>query len=137
MILPFQAQTLNVTTSDGVTYKFPAARTGDMVYNQGTSLTIMGKTFAVGDIASMSIDNSSVKDNEVSVSYNNKSASVTVAGNVARYVTPSINGAHVSIEQTNTEAVDDDELTYVLSGTTDDGDFSLSGSYNVQFPWLV
>ena len=129
VILPFQAQTLNVTTSDGVTYKFPAARTGDMVYNQGTSLTIMGKTFAVGDIASMSIDNSNVKDNEVSVSYNNKSASVTVAGNVARYVTPSINGAHVSIEQTNTEAVDDDELTYVLSGTTDDGDFSLSGSY--------
>jgi len=65
----------------------------------------------------------------VVVTYDGTSATVTIAGNVAQYVTPTISGAHVSIEQTNTEAIDDDEITYVLSGTTSDGEFALSGSY--------
>ena len=121
-------QTLNVKVGQ-VTYQFPAAQTGEMAYENGTTLTIMGRTFNLADIDAMTVDEASVTDNQVVVTYDGTSATVTIAGNVAQYVTPTISGAHVNIEQTNTEAVDDDEITYVLSGTTSDGEFALSGSY--------
>ncbi len=121
-------QTLNVKVGQ-VTYQFPATQTGEMAYENGTTLTIMGRTFNLADIDAMTVDEASVTDNQVVVTYDGTSATVTIAGNVAQYVTPTISGAHVSIEQTNTEAIDDDEITYVLSGTTSDGEFALSGSY--------
>lgn len=121
-------QTLNVKVGQ-VTYLFPATQTGEMAYENGTTLTIMGRTFNLADIDAMTVDEASVTDNQVVVTYDGTSATVTIAGNVAQYVTPTISGAHVNIEQTNTEAVDDDEITYVLSGTTSDGEFALSGSY--------
>lgn len=121
-------QTLNVKVGQ-VTYLFPATQTGEMAYENGTTLTIMGRTFNLADIDAMTVDEASVTDNQVVVTYDGTSATVTIAGNVAQYVTPTISGAHVSIEQTNTEAIDDDEITYVLSGTTSDGEFALSGSY--------
>ena len=123
-----EAQTLNVKVGS-VTYQFPAAQTGEMNYADGTSLTIMGKTFALADITAMTVDNSKVTDNQVTVSYDGSSATVTIAGNVAQYVEPTISGAHVTIAQSNTEAVDDDEITYLLTGATTDGELSLSGSY--------
>ena len=123
-----EAQTLNVKTGS-VIYQFPATQTGDMNYTDGTSLTVMGKTFSLNDIETMTIDNTEVKDNAVSISYDGNTATVTVAGNVAQYVTPSISGAHVTIEQTNTTDIDGDEITYTLSGTSTDGEFGLSGSY--------
>ena len=121
-------QTLNVKVGQ-VTYLFPATQTGEMAYENGTTLTIMGRTFNLADIDAMTVDEASVTDNQVVVTYDGTSATVTIAGNVAQYVTPTISGAHVSIEQTNTEAIDDDEITYVLSGTASDGEFALSGSY--------
>ena len=121
-------QTLNVKVGN-VTYQFPASETGDMTYNDGTTLTIMGKTFTLADIDAMTVDNAEVKANQVAVSYDGTLAMVTVAGNVAQYVAPTINGAHVTIAQSNTAAVDDDEITYTLSGSTADGEFALSGSY--------
>ena len=121
-------QTLNVKVGQ-VTYLFPATQTGEMAYENGTTLTIMGRTFNLADIDAMTVDEASVTDNQVVVTYDGTSATVTIAGNVAQYVTPTISGAHVSIEQTNTEAVDEDEITYVLSGTASDGEFALSGSY--------
>ena len=122
------AQTLNVKVGN-VTYQFPAAQTGDMTYTGGTTLTIMGKAFTLSDISAMTVDNTEVTDNLVQIAYSGTSATVTVAGNVAQYVTPTISGAYVSIVQSNTAAVDDDEITYQLSGTTTDGQFALSGSY--------
>lgn len=128
LTLAATAQTLNVKVGS-VTYQFPASQTGEMTYTNGETVTIMGKTFSLADIDAMTVDETSVTDNEVAVSYDGTSASVFVAGNVAQYVTPTISGAHVTIDQTNTDAVDDDEITYVLSGTTSDGEFALDGSY--------
>jgi len=122
------AQTLNVQVGN-VTYMFPAAQTGEMTYSDGTTLTVMGRAFTLADITSMTIDNSTVTDNLVSVSYSSAEATVRVAGNVARYVEPTVSGAHVSIAQSNTDAVDGDEITYQLSGTSSDGEFTLDGSY--------
>ncbi len=122
------AQTLNVKVGN-VVYQYPASQTGVMTYSNGNSLTIMDKVFALSDIDAMTVDNSEVENNRVTVEYDASSAKVYVAGNVAKYVTPTINGAHVTIAQSNTSAVDDDEITYQLSGATSNGSLSLSGSY--------
>ena len=122
------AQTLNVQVGS-VTYQFPASQCGDMNYTDGTTLTIQNKTFALDEISAMTVDNTKVTDNLVTIAYNGTSAMVTVAGNVAQYVEPTINGAYVTIAQSNTDLVDDDEITYQLSGNSTDGQFALSGSY--------
>ena len=122
------AQTLNVKVGS-VTYQFPASQTGEMTYSDGTTLTIMGKTFTLADITSMSVDESTVKDNSVNITYDGTTASIAVAGNVAQYVDATISGAHVNISQTNTDAVNDDEITYTLSGSSSDGSLTLGGSY--------
>ena len=121
-------QTLNVQVGS-VVYQFPAGQAGEMNFADGTTLTVMGKTFTLADIDAMTVDDTEVTDNLVSVEYGTASATVYVAGNVAQYVTPTVNGARVSIEQLNTEAVDDDEITYQLSGAASNGSLTLSGSY--------
>ncbi|MBE6312773.1 MAG: carbohydrate-binding domain-containing protein [Bacteroidales bacterium] len=119
------SQTLNVVT-DMVTYRFPASQTGDMIYSNGETLTIMSKKFALADITRMYVDNTSVVDNTVGVVYYGNSAEIIVAGNVAQYITPTYSGAHVKIEQSDNLA---SEITYTLSGASDDGEFYMSGSY--------
>ena len=122
------AQTLNVQVGN-VTYQFPASQAGVMPFSDGTTLTVMNKAFTLSEVSNMYVDETAVTDNLVSIVYSSSSASVTVAGNVAQYVTPTINGAHVTIAQSNTEAVNNDEITYQLSGTSSNGSLSLSGSY--------
>ena len=119
------AQTLNVKVGS-VTYQFPASQTGEMTYANGETVTIMGKTFSLADITAMTVDDSKVSDGTIGVSYDGSTASVTVAGNVAQYVTPTVSGAHVSIAQSDDLA---EEITYTLSGTSTDGEFYMSGSY--------
>ncbi len=122
------AQTMNVVVGS-VTYQFPAAQAGEMTYDSGTTLSILGKTFTLTDIDEMYVDDTAVTDNLVTIGYDGTSATVTVAGNVAQYVEATVSGAHVSIVQSNTDAVDDDEITYQLSGTSTDGSLTLDGSY--------
>ena len=122
-----RAQMLNVETADGVTYKFPAAQTGDMTYNAtGDSVTIMNKRLAVSDITAMKVDDSSMSDDSVSVVYDGASAKIYVAGNIAQYLTPAVSGAHVNIAAAETLAR---EITYNLSGSSTDGEFYMSGAY--------
>ena len=124
-----QAQTMNVVVGS-VTYQFPAAQAGDMNYTNATTLTILGKSFAVNDITKIFIDEAEVTDNTVTVSYNGSEATVVVAGNVAQYVEPTVSGAHVAIVQSDDVSADNvGEITYSLSGSSSDGEFSLSGSY--------
>ena len=122
------AQTLNVQQGN-VTYAFTADG-DDMTYSDnGQTLTISGKAFTLSEITQMTVDNTKVEANTVSVTYDGTSAAVIIAGNVAPYVTATVNGAHVSISQTNTAAVDGDEITYTLSGISADGSLTLDGSY--------
>lgn len=119
------AQTLSIQTGQ-VTWLFPAAQAGEMTWTDGQTLTVMGKSFNVGDITGMTVDQTVVTDNAITVSYEGTTASVTIAGNVAQYVTPSVSNAHVSIAQSDDLAA---EITYTLSGTSTDGEFYMSGSY--------
>ena len=127
-------QTLKITTSSGtkeyqasqVTANQPATFTG------GTTLTVGNDVFTISDITSMLVTGSSSTDveaNTVNIIYNGSTATVTMADNVSSYVTAEVSGAHVTITQTNTEAVDDKEITYVLSGSTTGGSLTLDGSY--------
>jgi hypothetical protein len=122
------AQTLNVQVGS-VTDQYPAAQAGEMTYSGGTLLTILNKTYTLSDITRMYTDDTAVTDNTVSVKYNGSEALVSVAGNVAQYVSATVSGAHVTIEQSS--SVDDTvgEITYVLSGSTTDGELTLGGSY--------
>ena len=126
--LYIDAQTLNVQVGN-VTYLFPASQAGVMPFSDGTTLTAMGKAFTLSEIDNMWVDETAVTDNLVSIAYSSSSATVTVAGNVAQYVTPTFSGAHVTIAQSNTDAVNNDEITYQLSGTSSNGSLTLSGSY--------
>ena len=73
---------------------------------------------------------SAVDNNTVEVVYSGTTATVTVADNISSYVTVSSGtSSDVVISQSNTDAVDDDEITYVLSGSTTEGSFKLTGSY--------
>ena len=119
------AQTMNIQVGD-VTYQFPAEQAGQMNYTDGTTQTVMDKVFTLAEVSSMYVDETAVKDNSVSVVYNESSARVTVAGNVAKYLTVSVSGAHVNVAQSEDVA---EEITYTLSGSSEDGEFYMSGSY--------
>ena len=122
------AQTMNIEVGQ-TTYQIPAAQAGEMIYNNGTTLTVLGKEYLLSDISRIYIDQSEVQDNTVQVVYTDDQAAVFVAGNISPYVTATVSGAHVSIEQS--ADVDDNvgEITYTLSGTSGDGEFYMTGSY--------
>lgn len=119
------AQTLNVQVGH-VLYQFPSSQTAQMPYDNGQTLTIVGKTFALSEIDSMYIDETAVTDNTVKVVYSDASADITVAGNIAKDLTITQSGAHVSIVQSADLA---SEITYTLSGSSADGGFYNEGAY--------
>lgn len=123
------AQTLNIV-SGNVTYSVPAVQAGEMVYADGQTITVLGKTLNMSEITRMYIDDSAVTDNTVNVTYSGSEAYVVIAGNIMQYVTPSVSGAYVSLTQ---EATVGDttcgEISYSLSGESADGQFTLTGSY--------
>ena len=65
-------------------------------------------------------------DNNVTVSYNGTTATVSVDDNVAQYLTVTQSGAHVSIAQSSAVT---EEITYTLTGASTDGEFYMSGSF--------
>ena len=68
----------------------------------------------------------SAQNNTVSITYNDSIATVVVSDNIAQYIIPTISGAHVSIVQSSDVST---EIIYTLSGTSNDGEFYMSGSY--------
>lgn len=70
------AQTLNVKVGE-VTYAHSAAQVGQMLFDNGTTLTVQGKTYTA-DVTKVTVDDSHVADNTVAVSYQGSAAQVTV-----------------------------------------------------------
>ncbi len=124
-----QARSLDVQCG-AVTYSYPEEQTGLMTFTAGTDLEIAGRTFPVSSVTRVSVAEETMADNLVLVDYDGAQATVTVAGNVARYLEVSVSGADVSIVQ-SAEVGDDTcgEITYRLAGASDDGSFHLDGSY--------
>lgn len=120
---PIEAQNVNVF--EGHVQTVFNTPTDEMPYTEsGSQLTISGKTFNISAIDSIIVDNNSVKDNTVSITYKGTEAQVVVAGNIAPYLTATVNGANVAISQSADLA---NEITYTLTGASDNGSFYMSG----------
>lgn len=123
------AQTLNVKVGE-VTYAHSAAQTGQMLFGNGTTLTVQGKTYTLADVTSVTVDDSHVADNTIAVNYQGSAAQVTVAGNLAQHVTVTAEGADVRIVADSTYT---DEISYTLTGTSTDGSFYMDGEGKASF----
>ena len=123
------AQTLNVKVGE-ITYAHSAAQVGQMLFGNGTTLTVQGKAYALADVTSVTVDNSHVADNTVAVNYNGSAAQVIVAGNLARHLTVTAVGADVSVVADSTYT---DEINYTLTGTSADGSFYMDGEGKASF----
>lgn len=116
------AQTLrvhqgNVAIAHGIT-------TDDMPFQNGKTLTIGTATYDIAQIDSICGTTDTVEDNSVLITYHDNSAQVTIAANIAPLLTTTINGAHVSIVQSNYL---DNEITYTLQGKSNNGSFWMDG----------
>ena len=118
------AQTVNVTIGE-TTYQIPASKAGDMPYHSASVLTIMGKDFSLDDIGQITIDQSEVKENQVGIKYDGNTAAVTIPYNLMSHLTVDANGSHVSILQDDEVS---EEVTYTLSGASDNGSFYMDGN---------
>lgn len=122
-------QTLNVIKGS-VAYNFAADNVGLMKYEEGESVNILGNKFDISDIEKITVGESDLADNTVMVDYSGNSARVTIAGNIASYVTAAVDGAHVLLTQSDEVGeYNCGEITYVLKGDSDDGSLTLYGSY--------
>lgn len=123
-VLSVNAQTLRINMGD-VTYAIPAAQAGEMLYDNATTLTVGKKSYPISAITNINIDDSSVSDNTVNVSYNGNTAHVEISGNIAPYITAEVNGSHVNV---SASASLENEVTYTLSGNSSNGSFYMEGS---------
>ena len=123
-VLSVNAQTLRINMGD-VTYAIPAAQAGEMLYDNATNLTIGKKSYLISAITNITIDDSSVSDNTVNVSYNGNTAHVEISGNIAPYITAEVKGSHVNV---SASASLENEVTYTLSGNSSNGSFYMEGS---------
>lgn len=126
--LAVEAQTLNIYQGS-VCVGVSAADAADMTYDNGTMLTVAGRTYTIADIDSIVVNSRPVTAGQVEVSYSNGGARVFMAGDVAPYLTASVSGAHVSITAATGLT---QEVNYVLSGTSSDGSFTQTGSYKMR-----
>ncbi len=86
-------------------------------------ITIFALLISIGSV--MAIDN-----NTVEITYNGENAVVNVADNISGYVSVEVDRSFVKVIQaeTVTESAPG-EIYYILSGSSDNGSFYLSGSY--------
>ncbi|MDE6796250.1 MAG: carbohydrate-binding domain-containing protein [Muribaculaceae bacterium] len=122
------AQTINFSNG-GVTYSFPAATAGEMVFD-GENVTVADRIFDLNVWSQMNVTDNEVEANTVEIGYSATGASVTVSGNIARYVDVTLEGAHVTVTQSSdVSETTCGEITYVLKGESMDGSLTLNGSY--------
>ena len=70
----------------------------------------------------------SANDREVVIVYQGATATVSVAEDVSQFITVDVNGADVTVEQDDEVA---DEITYRLTGQTDNGSFVHKGDFKI------
>ena len=120
------AQTLRIEQGS-VTTAFDALTLGESNFAAGgTTLTLGGKTYDISTIDRMTINNTPVAATTVGVVYNGATAQVEISGDLAPYLTVNVDGANVNIFA---DAQLQEEVTYLLSGTSTSGSFTLEGDY--------
>ena len=130
------AQTLHIENGN-VSYNFAAATAGEMTFGANNTLTVGGRNFVLTESSNMWVDGIGTETNVVEVTYDGSKARVDISGDIARYVDATVDGAHVTVTQ-SAEVSEDTcgEITYRLSGRSDDGSLSLAGSYKASIELL-
>ena len=120
------AQTMKIH-SGAVTVAIPAVEAANMVYGQGgKTLTVMGKTYQVNEIDSITVDRSTVVPSSVAVHYDGKQAKVLLAGDIAPQLSVKSQGADVAV----VAAADlQKEVFYTLTGKSSEGSFFMDGDF--------
>lgn len=117
------AQTLSINTGS-ISYLVPASEAGNMLYNNGNTLSVLGSSFALSNIGSIVVSDTTVTASTVGITYADSVAHVCVPYNLMQLLTVNVNGAHVSIVQSPDVSK---EVTYVLSGQSANGSFYMDG----------
>ena len=91
-----EASSLHVQTGS-VTYQITASQAGEMLFDDATTLTILDCAYPLRSITQIYFSDIVFPDDAVNVTYADTAATVTVAGNVARYLTVTVEGSHVTI----------------------------------------
>lgn len=126
--LAASSQTLFVNKGN-VSYAIPASQAGEMLFSDGSTLTINGMSYTLGELTNITVDDSNVSDNTVAVNYGGSSAKVVISGNLAPYVTAEVTGAHVKVFAAPTL---EHQVAYTLSGNSTDGSFYMEGNYGME-----
>ena len=103
-----------------------ASEAGNMRYTGGTTLTISGYDFDTSEIDSIVFDNKVFNAQQVCVAYDGADARVVIP--IALRTVVSVAGVGSDVALTSS-ASSDPEIDYVLSGSSDDGSFTMNGSY--------
>ena len=110
-----------------VTIAVPAVEAGRMTYGaDGSTLIIMGTTYQVSELDSITVDRSVVQPTTVAVDYNGGQAHVLLAGDIAPQLTVNVQKADVAIVAA---AGLQKEVYYTLRGKSTDGSFFMDGEY--------
>lgn len=123
------AQTINFTNVKGVTYSFPAEIAGEMMFN-GENVTVANKEFNLSEWSQINVTDESLASNTVEAVYSENTVTVTVAGNIAQYITVNTDGAHVTVTQSDEVSAETcGEITYILKGESSNGSLTLNGNF--------
>jgi len=95
--------------------------------DSGSTNTGSTDTTVINDTAEVEVSTDTA--NIVTIVYGGSTATITVPSHLLAYVAAEQFGAHVTIVQSNTEAVNGSEITYQLSGSSSNGSLTLGGSY--------
>lgn len=113
-----------------VTYSIPATELGEVICHNGSLFEITGHSFEASSINGMYVSQQTVENNTVLVEYNEAGADVTIAWNIYPYITATVDGGHVNLTQSaDVDETTCGEITYVLSGSSDNASLLLEGSY--------
>lgn len=119
------AQTLTVSQGS-VNTVFAAEDVATISVTDGSILTIGGVDYAASQTDSIVVDEREVPTASVEVAWTDDGPKVTIAGDVAPWVSVTVSGNHVTAVADETL---EQEVSYTLSGTAQNASFTQQGSY--------
>lgn len=125
--LLMNAASLHIVKGD-VEYVIIANEMGEAIYSDG-NLTINNITIPVADITRMYVSDNDLVRKTVAVNYSAENANVMVSWDLLPYVSCTKDGAHVNLVQSDEVNESTGEITYILSGSSDNASFNLTGNY--------
>ena len=128
-----KTQVLNVYRGH-VVWQFPASDLGEKIYfehtDDGNNTPVIGfggSSFRTTAIDSIVVKTAETLPSSVQVNYDDtKGAWVTLAGDVAHYMSATVSGNHVSVVAARDL---DKDVNYVLTGKSTNGSFYMDGHY--------